>query len=47
MKYRNEHCTPKRIEDCVVGEDNLICPMQDLNDHQLKKNIFAQAKFEI
>ena len=27
MKYRIEHCTPKRIEDCVVGEDNFICPM--------------------
>ena len=49
MKYRNEHCTPKRIEDCVVGEDNFICPMQDLNDHQLKKIFLLKQnlKFEM
>jgi len=49
MKYRNEHCTRKRIEDCVVGEDNLICTMQDLNDHQLKKIFLLKQnlKFEM
>ena len=49
MKYRNEHCIPKRIEDCVVVEENFIYPMQDLNNHQLKKIFLLKQnlKFEM
>ena len=37
MEYRDKFCTPKPIKDCVVTENELIVPMQDIIHHDLGK----------
>ena len=37
MKYRDDFCMPKPIDDCVISDKEIRIPIQDLNDHQLKK----------
>ena len=37
IQYRDVHCTPKPIVDCMINDNDFICPMEDLNNHQLKK----------
>ena len=37
MDYRNEMCTPKPINECVIHENELIMPLQISLDHQFTK----------
>ena len=37
MEYRDQHCLPKPIEECIISEKEIVCPMQDAADHQLGK----------
>ena len=37
MEYRDKFCTPKPIKDCVVTENELIVPIQDIIHHDLGK----------
>ena len=50
MEYRNKYCTPKPIKDCVVTENELIVPMQDIIHHDMGKlfhlepDLFSEMK---